>query len=134
MAFVHPELRQAGIRVELDVPEELSVHVDEKQMRQALLNLVRNSREAMEPGGTLRIHARRSDEGVELAVSDDGVGMDAEEVERFFEPFFTTKQGGTGLGLSLTHQIVTQHGGSLRCESAPSQGTTFTIVLPGDRT
>ena len=132
VAFVQPELEAAGIRVETELEENLAAAVDENQLRQALLNLVRNSREAMPGGGPLRLAARRAaDGGVDLLVADTGIGMRAEEVARIFDPFYTTKERGTGLGLSLTQQIVAQHGGVLHCESAPQRGTTFTLHLPG---
>ncbi len=132
VAFVTPELEAAGIRVELEFPERLPAEVDENQLRQALLNLVRNSREAMPHGGTLSLSGRGATEGgVELTIRDTGVGMEAQAMEHIFDPFFTTKRGGTGLGLSLTQQIIAQHRGAMRCESTPSQGTTFTVRLPG---
>ncbi|WP_373044098.1 sensor histidine kinase [Vulgatibacter sp.] len=131
VAFVKPELEAAGIGVELDLPGDLEASLDENQIRQALLNLVRNAREAMPGGGTLRFAAQPAGGGVELRVSDTGMGMRAEDVARIFDPFYTTKERGTGLGLSLTQQIVAQHGGTLRCESALQQGTTFTLHFPG---
>ena len=102
------------------------------QLRQALLNLIRNAREAMPAGGTLTLGARPVDGGgVEITIADTGEGMSEEAVRRIFEPFFTTKKSGTGLGLSLTQQIVQQHGGRLECESRPGHGTTFRVLLPG---
>jgi two-component system NtrC family sensor kinase len=139
--FVRPELEAAGVEVQLDLPDApaqvwagegpLPARVDEAQLRQALLNLVRNAREAMPGGGRLTIAARRAATGVRLVVKDTGVGMPPEAAARIFEPFFTTKEQGTGLGLSLTQQIVAQHGGSLTCDTAPGAGTTFTLDLPG---
>lgn len=131
VAFVKPELEEAGIRVELDLSDGLEARVDENQIRQALLNLVRNAREAMPGGGTLRLQARPApDGGVEVRIADTGIGMRPEDLARIFDPFFTTKDRGTGLGLSLTQQIVAQHGGSLHCESEWQRGTTFTLQLP----
>lgn len=132
LAFVQPELDAAGIRVELELPDTLPADVDEHQLRQALLNLVRNSREAMAQGGALSIIGRQLDGGsIELLIRDTGIGMDPQAIDRMFDPFFTSKRGGTGLGLSLTQQIITQHHGVVRCESEPTRGTTFTIRLPG---
>ncbi|HEY0840014.1 MAG TPA: ATP-binding protein [Vulgatibacter sp.] len=132
VAFVGPELDAAKIRVEVDLPGDLPAEIDENQLRQALLNLVRNAREAMPEGGTLTISGNRTGEGgIALSIRDTGVGMEPRTLEHLFDPFFTTKRGGTGLGLSLTHQIVAQHRGVLRCESAPARGTTFTVLLPG---
>lgn len=130
--FMAPELAATGIELRLDLPEQLPAPIDEPQLRQALLNLVRNAKEAMPEGGTLTLGARLRPESeeVEITVEDSGEGMSEEAVHRIFEPFFTTKKSGTGLGLSLTQQIVQQHGGRLECESAPARGTTFRVVLP----
>lgn len=129
--FVGPELESAGVKLRLDLPEQLPAEIDEPQLRQALLNLVRNAKEAMPQGGTLTLGARaRPPSEIEIVVEDSGEGMSEEAIQRVFEPFFTTKERGTGLGLSLTQQIVQQHGGRLECESAPDRGTTFRVVLP----
>lgn len=132
VAFVQPELQAAGIHIETELDEELHVRVDENQIRQALLNLVRNSREAMPRGGKLRLRAHRKGNGsIALQIEDTGVGMRPEDVERIFDPFYTTKDRGTGLGLSLTQQIVAEHGGTLECASETDAGTTFTLTFPG---
>lgn len=130
--FVGPELESAGVELRLDLPEQLLAEIDEPQLRQALLNLVRNAKEAMPAGGALTLGARAlpASGEVEVSVRDTGEGMSEEAVRRVFDPFFTTKKSGTGLGLSLTQQIVQQHGGRLECESAPARGTTFRVVLP----
>lgn len=132
--FIRPELEAAGVRIAADLPDHLPAHVDASQLRQALLNLVRNAKEAMPAGGLLTLTARPLDStgDVEIAVCDTGEGMSAEAAARIFEPFFTTKKSGTGIGLSLTHQIVTQHGGTLHCESRPDEGTIFRVRLPGE--
>ena len=95
-----------------------------------MLNLIRNSREAMPGGGELTIGTWRDGVRALLRVSDNGKGMTAEQLERLFEPFYTTKKEGTGLGLTLVQQIVTEHGGHIECESASGKGSTFTIILP----
>src|SRR5262249_51823508 len=102
LGFVRPELEAAGVALDVDVPHELTVRVDEAHLRQALLNLVRNAREAMPRGGRLMVSAQAGAGRVQLVVRDTGVGMTSEDASRIFEPFFTTKAQGTGLGLSLT--------------------------------
>jgi signal transduction histidine kinase len=130
-AFVRPELDRAGVesRVEsdADLPE---VELDESQLRQALLNLIRNAREAMPKGGELSIEVARVEEGVEIRVDDTGAGVPDDVRASIFDPFFTTKQRGTGLGLAVTREIVEAHHGSIHCEPRPERGTRFRIVLP----
>jgi two-component system NtrC family sensor kinase len=125
------ELAAASVQVVLELDEDLPlVAMDEAQMRQVLINLLKNAREAMPQGGVVRVSARESAGGVLLCVCDDGVGMEPEQKERIFDLFYTTKQRGSGLGLPLTQQIVVAHGGHIRCESSPGQGTVFTLFLP----
>jgi signal transduction histidine kinase len=130
LALLEPELARAGVKLDLQVEEDLPlVAMDEAQIRQVLINLVKNAREAMPNGGSLQVAAHRAaDGGVELSLRDEGVGMDAEHKERIFDLFYTTKQRGSGLGLPLTQQIVVAHGGQIRCESEPGRGTTFTLL------
>lgn len=132
--FVRPELTRAKVRCELSVNEPLpQVAFDEGQMRQALLNLIRNAREAMQPeGGTLRISIEPSDEGgLRLTIDDEGPGLSEEARAKLFDPFFTTKSSGTGLGLTITRQIVEAHGGEMGCEAREAGGTRMWIELPG---
>jgi two-component system NtrC family sensor kinase len=132
--LLRPELQAAHVEVELDLPDDLPmVAMDEAQMRQVLINLLKNAREAMPDGGRVRIVARARLAGVELKLCDDGIGMDAAQQERIFDLFYTTKQRGSGLGLPLTQQIVVAHGGHIGCESSPGQGTTFTLYFPAAR-
>jgi len=124
------ELSQAGVVVSLDLAEDLpEVLIDERQIRQAILNLVQNAQEAMPDGGRLSVSTNNKNGTVFLEIEDDGVGLDADSSERIFEPFFTTKTRGTGLGLALTKQIITQHGGHIAA-LAVSAGTCFRIQLP----
>ena len=128
--FHAPELAKAGVRIERQfAPDCAHIVGDEGQLRQALLNLMRNSREALVHGGTLRIEARALVTQVEISVCDDGPGIEPEALKRMFDPFFSTKERGTGLGLSLTQQIIAEHGGELKCQSEIGQGTRFTIRI-----
>lgn len=129
--FSREELERAGVQVVRDfAPDTPLVLADEAQLRQVFLNLVRNSREAMPGGGRLTVATRSFDKEVEVSVQDTGRGMPEAVRERVFEPFFSTKEGGTGLGLSVSQQILQAHGGSLSCLSSPGQGTTFVLRLP----
>jgi two-component system, NtrC family, sensor kinase len=84
----------------------------------------------MPRGGEVRVATRRDEDGVEVEVRDTGGGIPAEALPRIFDAFYATKEKGTGLGLAFTQQVVQEHGGTVRCESAPGRGTTFTVRLP----
>jgi two-component system, NtrC family, sensor kinase len=135
--FQKEELGLAGVQVTARLGAGLPlVSADEGQLRQALLNLVRNAADAMaaQGGGTLEVETRAARDGaVEVAVADSGPGIAAELLPRIFEPFFSTKEKGTGLGLALTQQIVVEHGGRLEVDSRPGHGTTFVVRLPPAR-
>jgi two-component system NtrC family sensor kinase len=134
--FVRRELEQHGVELELEIANELpTVLADEGQLRQALLNLIRNAREAMQKGGRITVRVERADDGgVALMVDDEGPGIEPALRQHLFEPFFTTKTHGTGLGLAITQQIAKAHGGSISCESrSPEPGTRFVLRLPGAR-
>jgi two-component system, NtrC family, sensor kinase len=130
--FVRRELTQAGVELHIESETEKMLGVDEAQIRQALLNLLRNAREAMPGGGKVfvRLH-QGEDGGLDLIVDDEGVGMPNATRERLFEPFFTTKQHGTGLGLAITRQIAEAHGGYIRVEPRTPRGTRILLHLVG---
>jgi signal transduction histidine kinase len=107
-----------------------AVAMDEPQFRQAVLNLLRNAREAMHDGGVVKLEAMRYNDGVRIQVHDEGPGIGEEDREHIFDLFYTTKERGTGLGLPLTQQIVVAHGGKIRCKARHPQGTTFEVWLP----
>ncbi len=129
--FYGPELEAAGVALRLELDDGLpSVALDEAQIRQVLLNLLKNAREAMQRPGTVRLQALARDGGVAVRVVDDGPGISESERARVFDLFYTTKQHGSGLGLPLSQQIVVAHGGVIRCESAPGRGTVFDLWFP----
>ena len=139
LRFVREEAQKSDVRVVSELASELpEVLADENQLRQALLNIVRNAVEAMRAsngsgnkhGGTLTVATRRAGEHVEITVRDDGPGISPKDLARIFDPFFSTKSEGTGLGLPLTQQIIEEHGGTIACASEPGRGTIFTIRLP----
>jgi signal transduction histidine kinase len=128
VAFIGPEAEAARVRLHVDLPADLvAVPMDAERMRQVLLNLVRNAVEAMPEGGDLTLRARNLPGTVEIDVEDTGQGFPDETP--IFDAFFTTKSKGTGLGLTIVHRIVTDHGGTIRVRSRPG-ATCFTICLP----
>jgi len=130
-AFVRIELERAGLNSEVEVEEGLpAVDVDEGQIRQALVNLVRNAREALDEGGTVRLLVSRQGDHVRLRVEDDGPGIPDDVRASIFDPFYTTKRHGTGLGLAVTRSIVEAHHGRIACRARPGGGTIFDIELP----
>jgi len=114
-------------KIEPDLPD---VMIDRKNLKQALLNIVKNAIAAMPDGGVLPISVSVKNDELQIAVSDTGIGIPEELMAKIFEPYFTTKESGTGLGLTITFKIVKEHNGEITVESTPSKGSTFTIHLP----
>jgi signal transduction histidine kinase len=130
-------MQTSQVLAELHLASDLPwVTVDRDQIKQVVINLVNNALYAMPDGGRLVIEtaeqARYSKQWLTLLIQDTGVGIAAENLGRIFEPFFTTRgdRGGTGLGLSVTYGIVTDHAGMIEVESQPLNGSTFTVWLP----
>jgi signal transduction histidine kinase len=120
--------------IRADVPHDLPVLCGVRdQLVQVVFNLVLNALDATGKGGLIEVTATRLDGHVEVAVRDDGTGIDPAHRERIFRPYFTTKKQGTGLGLFVTHKIVGEHGGAVDFESERGKGTTFRVRLPADR-
>jgi signal transduction histidine kinase len=131
--FEREQLAQRGVALEIALAPELpTTRIDEAQIRQALLNLLRNAADAVagRGGGRVRIETRRSATGVEVVVDDDGPGISGDVAGKIFDPFFSTKEGGTGLGLALTQQIVRGHGGRIAVGTSPWGGARFCLELP----
>lgn len=117
--------------------EEISVRADTRMLRQALLNLLRNAAEAIPEKQTVRQvtieSTREAEKGkrwATISIHDNGPGIPAADLQKIFIPFFTTKSHGHGVGLALTHRVITEHGGTLTAENAPEGGALFTIRLP----
>ena len=130
--FVQPEAERIGVHLasylDLDLPQ---VPLDEGRVRQALLNLVINARQALEPtGGHITLITRREPGRVVLEVVDDGPGMTPEVLEHCFDVYYSTKKGGSGLGLPTVRRLAEAHGGTLDVESAPGKGTRAVLRLP----
>jgi signal transduction histidine kinase/FixJ family two-component response regulator len=125
------QLEKQGIRVETDIPDNLpSVVAVGSQIQQVLINLILNSFDAMPDGGTLTIRAHVVKDGVEILLKDSGPGIPADHQSHIFEPFYSTKDGGTGLGLTVSYNIITAHGGTLELASNDGPGACFRVYLP----
>ncbi len=129
---VGPECESAGVRVVTDGLDGLpDINGDPEMLRQALLNLALNARQAMPDGGTLRISAAAARGGrVEILVEDTGAGIKPEHLGRIFDLYFTTRAGGSGIGLSMVYRTVQLHDGEIEVQSIEGHGTTFRILLP----
>jgi signal transduction histidine kinase len=137
VASLRPVLKKSSVALELNIPEGLMVDSFPGSYGQVLTNLFLNaSNHAFSDGrpGTIRIDARpRGSDDIEIIFADDGAGMSADVMRQAFDPFFTTRrnEGGTGLGLHIVYNLVTQQmGGRMMLESKPGQGTTFRIIMP----
>ena len=120
-----PTLESRGVTVSLRLEEGAKVDVDVEMMRRVFLNLVLNSAQAMESGGTLTVTA----EGRTVTFADTGPGIPAEVMETLFAPFVTTKAKGTGLGLAIARKIVEAHGGTIGAENGTAGGAVFKVTL-----
>ncbi|RKH03584.1 two-component system sensor histidine kinase NtrB [Corallococcus carmarthensis] len=128
MLRVDPLARE--VQMEVRVPEALTAPVDPDQLRQVLINLLRNGFQAAGPQGTVRVALARAEQEAQIRVWDSAGSITEEMMGHLFEPFFTTRSGGTGLGLSTAHSIIRAHGGSIRVTSSPAEGTEFLVGLP----
>jgi len=131
LALMRGVFAQAGVSLQDDIAEgPAHIRGDADQLWQAILNIVRNSMEAMPDGGTLVVETEVEKDAVILQLTDSGCGMTMEQQEKLFVPFATSKAHGTGLGLVLVQQVIEEHAGRLECTSAPDKGTNFTIRFP----
>jgi len=131
LEFVRPELDQAGVKIESNLSSALPLlRIDARYIKQALLNLIKNSIAAMPDGGVLRVQTGRKGNEVMILISDTGSGISEQIMDKIFEPYFTTKPFGTGLGLTIVFKIVKEHFGDISVDSREGEGTTVTISLP----
>ncbi len=125
-------LSSAGIKLELQLgPDPGLSRFDPDQIKQVLINLVKNAMEATPQGGRITIRTRGERQGIVVEVKDTGLGITPEHLNEIFNPFFTTKEKGTGLGLAVSLKILNDHNGELQVSSQVGQGSVFTVRLPG---
>jgi signal transduction histidine kinase len=130
--LLQPEWQPAGVRFARTLESELpSVTADEELLRQAFLNILLNACQAMPKGGTIRMTTAVEDGVfVRVTISDEGMGIPAEDLEKIFRLYYTTRSDGTGIGLSLVYRIVQLHDGLIEVSSEVGRGTAFAVRLP----
>ncbi len=128
---LEPVLRELRVELVIEADESLVIHADERMLRLALLNLIRNGAEAIPEDATSRVVSVNVN-GAVIEIKDTGPGIAPADLQKIFIPFFTTKAKGHGIGLALTHRIITQHGGTLTAANSPDGGAMFTITLATD--
>lgn len=131
-------LRGSNVRCEVDIAKDLwLVDIDPGQMSQVIQNIIINARESMPDGGIVNVSCRNMDRAagnvVEISITDNGPGISPDVIDKLFDPYFTTKKKGSGLGLSICHSIISQHGGTISVSSPDGEGATFTIQLPASQ-
>jgi signal transduction histidine kinase len=131
LSLTSQQLGQRHIEVVTDLPDALpAIQAVSSQIQQIFFNLILNAFDAMPGGGTLTIQARARENGIEMLFEDSGPGIPEEKRTNIFEPFYSTKEGGTGLGLTVSYNIVTSHGGTLDLVDGRGTGACFRLFLP----
>jgi len=135
MDFVRYEMEQSNIMCFLELDENVpKILMDERYMKQAFLNLVKNSQAAMPQGGIFTVSTDYSDDEIKITVNDTGEGINKDNIGKIFEPYFTTKDTGTGLGLTQVYKIIKEHNGEITVDSVTGFGAEFRISLPSPQT
>lgn len=128
--IIESEARQQNIVINREFEESLEIQIDVEKFKQVLINLLRNSMEAMEFGGSINVSTQRLLNSFKIVIADTGAGIPTEILSKIFNLYFTTKSTGNGLGLSIVHQIISEHNGKIQIESNVNQGTNVVINLP----
>ncbi len=140
--ILETEAKEKGVEIRRQFAPDLpKIWIDREQMKQVFMNVVLNAIQSMEDGGVVEISTRpfakngteQAGQFVQVEIRDNGVGIAEQDLEHIFDPFFTNKKEGSGLGLSISHQIVQEHGGYITAESKVGRGTSFFINLPVGR-
>jgi signal transduction histidine kinase len=128
--FVKFELEEANIEYVLELSELPDFDFDERYIKQALLNLIKNASAALPEGGRITIKTNINEGEIVVQICDTGIGIPEEQMSKIFEPYFTTKETGSGLGLTLVFKIIREHHGEISVKSKVGKGTCFTISFP----
>jgi signal transduction histidine kinase len=125
------QLLQNGVKLNIDCHPSLFLNADGKLLEQVIINLVKNAIEAFEdaPDPTITMSAQSNNNQIIMEIADNGKGIPPDMLENIFVPFFTTKEKGSGIGLSLSRQIIRLHGGTMNVQSEPFSRTVFTIKI-----
>ena len=133
--ILETQAKERGVQICRQLAPDLpKIWIDKEQLKQVFMNVILNAIQSIEGGGVVEVSTRlfkkdSSERFVQIGIRDSGVGIPEQDLENIFNPFFTTKKDGSGLGLSISHQIVQEHGGYMLVESRPGEGTTFLIHL-----
>ncbi len=123
------ECLKQGVDVRFSV-EEAEIHCDSHQIKQVVLNVMKNALEALPNGGLLSVQLQRENDYAKISIQDNGAGIPPERMKHLGEPFYSTKEKGTGLGLMICQKIIKEHNGSISIQSNVNEGTTVNILLP----
>ncbi|WP_084710710.1 ATP-binding protein [Ornithinibacillus californiensis] len=129
MELLKPQAKLKNVILETNGNENY-IYCDKSQIKQVLINIIKNAIEAMEEAGKISVSIDELESDVRIDISDEGPGIDEEVIHKLGEPFFTTKQQGTGLGLMITKQLLQRHNASLEILQNPIKGSTFRIIFP----
>lgn len=128
--LINPYASMCGVEIIFNMETSLMIKANSEKMIQCLVNLTKNGIEAMPSGGTLQIIGSKKNAKVILQITDNGIGMNAEQINRLGTPFYSTKNKGTGLGMMVSYRIIKTFGGHIEVTSQPDRGSSFTISLP----
>lgn len=131
LPVLQDRLTEQSIVLERQIPADLPpLWVDQELLRNCILNFISNAGQAMPHGGTITLGAALEQEQIKLTFTDQGDGINPDDISKIFQPYFTTKDVGIGLGLAITERIIKEHGGRIQVESRLGHGTVFTVLLP----
>jgi signal transduction histidine kinase len=130
LELLQPRLEAVGCKLVVSVPQLPALPVDCDRLKQVFLNLLENALEAVGAEGRIEVSAEKKERFLVFRIRDNGRGIAAEDLPKIFNLYFTTRAEGSGIGLAVVHQIISDHGGSVQVESQPGEGTTFIIYLP----